>query len=388
MRVIGMSFPPVLPEEIGTGGGGRILVPPGLGVTARLRATGASVAEALPAAFAEDDVVLLPGGPEPDDPWLGAARAAGGDVRWTAPLVEALDLPRGTVSRHASRRDPWPAGQGVAVYGAPDGAAPPALALFGAGRLLGGREPRTGPVGELWTGRRADEVLYVEPLGSASALPLAAAIRVMEILRAPQGCPWDREQTHESLLPYLLEEAAEAYDAVLERDLHAMTEELGDLLLQVLFHAQLGRESGEFALADVADALWQKLVRRHPHVFGDEHYASAQEFLPRWEELKAEEGTHRASELDGIPASLSSLAALEKAMRKIMRCGIAHLGEGSMSDFLEGRIAAGEDLEVQARRTLTSLKAHCNRAEAILGRRLSAAGAEEAASAWEMAQNE
>ncbi len=382
MQIFGTGFRQELPQLPA----GQVFAPDGL-YRAVLAPRGLTAATELPARFGSDDVMLLPGGPEVDDPWLLAGLAQGARVHFAEPLVLALGLPVGTVSRHASRRDPWPAGQGVAVYGDRDPGLPQALLTLSQGTLIGQGRRLDGPLAELAAGRRPCEVLYVPPIGSQTALPFAASAAVMTILRAPGGCPWDREQSHETLLPYLLEEAAEAYDALSEADLHGIVEELGDLLLQVLFHAEIGREEGSYALADVADGLWRKLVRRHPHVFGDEHYASAQDFLPRWEQLKAEEGTRRQSELDGIPASLSSLAALEKAMRKLMRCGIRELEEGGYTALFEQRVATGEDLELEARRSLSALKARCKRAEALLGRRLSAAGPEQAAQAWKMAQS-
>jgi len=365
---------------------GGLLAPPGLLSREALRRHGVRVATSLPDASEAGDVVFLAGGPEAGDPWLQQGLRQGAEIHWTTPLAVACGLPPGTASRHAACNDPWPAGQGVVLYGHERLALPQALLTLGKGTLIGRGRRREGLLAELAPERSPDEVLYVPPMGAASALPLAAAATVMAILRAPGGCPWDREQTHLSLLPYLLEEASEAYDALAEADLHGIVEELGDLLLQVLFHAELGAEEGSYDLAEVAEGLWRKLVRRHPHVFGEEHYASASEFLPRWEQLKAEEGTRRQSELDGIPVSLSSLAALEKAMRKLMRCGIGQLGEGGYTALFEERVASGEDLELEARRALSALKARCRRAEVLLGVRLSAAGPAKAAQAWKMAQ--
>ena len=384
MRIFGTGFPSEVPEDIEIAPHSRLYAPPGLIPPTALRRLSAHTE--LPEALGPDDVVLLAGGPEADDPWLRAGLGQGAEVRWTTPLAVACGLPAGTLSRHAGRADAWPAGQGVVLYGHESVRLPQALLALSQGTLIGRGPRREGPLAELAPERRADEALYVPAIGAASALPLAAAAAVMAILRAPGGCPWDREQTHLSLLPYLLEEASEAYDALAEADLHGIVEELGDLLLQVLFHAELGAEEGSYGLAEVADGLWRKLVRRHPHVFGEEHYTSASEFLPRWEQLKAEEGTRRQSELDGIPASLSSLAALEKAMRKLMRCGIGQLGEGGYTALFEERVAGGEDLELEARRALSALKARCRRAEILLGVRLSAAGPAKAAQAWKMAQ--
>jgi len=385
-----------LPQILGMGLGGpvppsprtlgRVFAPPGLRLEGEA-AAGVLVVDAPPQRLQEDDLLLLPGGPEPDDPWLLAGLQQGATVRWAQPLAMACGLPAATVSRHAGSDAPWPAGQGMAIYGHGGPRVPEALLRFAQGTLLQAGERREGGLEELLPTFRSGDVLYIPPFGARSALPLAACAAVMTALRAPAGCPWDREQTHESLLPYLLEEAAEVYDALVDDDLHGIVEELGDLFLQVLFHAELGREEGTFDIGDVADGLWRKLVRRHPHVFGDEHFATAEDFLPRWDELKAEEGKRRQSELDGIPASLSSLAALEKAMRKLMRCGIAQLADGGYAGLFAERVAAGEDLELEARSSLRRLRERCRQAEAILGVRLSQAGPAKAAEAWEMAQN-
>jgi NTP pyrophosphatase (non-canonical NTP hydrolase) len=382
VRIFGIGFGQDLPPLTS----GLLFAPEGIARTV-LAARGIRARTELPERFGADDLMLLPGGPEVDDPWLHTGLGQGAEVRFGRPLVLELGLPQASVSRHASRRDAWPAGQGVLVYGDGDPGLPDALLTLSRGVLIGDGRRREGPLAEIAGLRAPGDVLYVPPFGGDTALPFAAAAAVMAILRAPDGCPWDREQTHLSLLPYLLEEAAEAYDALSDADLHGIVEELGDLLLQVLFHGELGREEGTFTLADITDGLWRKLVRRHPHVFGDEHYASAQDFLPRWEQLKAEEGTRRQSELDGIPASLSSLAALEKAMRKLMRCGIREFGESGYTALFEGRVAAGEDLELEARRSLSALKARCRRAEGLLGQRLSAAGSEKVSQAWKIAQS-
>jgi XTP/dITP diphosphohydrolase len=115
-------------------------------------------------------------------------------------------------------------------------------------------------------------------------------LEVMRRLRGPGGCPWDRAQTHESLVPYLLEEAGEAADAILEGDPRAMAEELGDVLLQVAFHSVIAEERGAFTYADVEGRIVEKLIRRHPHVFGEATAKTPEEVKARWAELKAMEG--------------------------------------------------------------------------------------------------
>src|SRR5579863_9973182 len=141
-------------------------------------------------------------------------------------------------------------------------------------------------------------------------------VEIMTRLRA--CCPWDREQTHESLLPYLVEEAHEVVEAVDEHDPKKLCEELGDLLLQIVFHSQIAAESGRFTVADVIDALANKMIRRHPHVFGDASISTAQEQMRSWELIKTQEAAikHRESLLDGIPKSLPSLLGSQRIQEK------------------------------------------------------------------------
>ena len=148
-------------------------------------------------------------------------------------------------------------------------------------------------------------------------------VEVMRKLRAPDGCPWDREQTHESIRPYCLEEAYEVVEAIDEGDMARLKDELGDLLLQVVFHAQMASERSAFTIDDVADAIVQKLIRRHPHVFrradGDQ-VSSAGEVLERWAKIKKkEEG--RENVLDGIPTALPSLLRAARIGEKAATVG-------------------------------------------------------------------
>jgi len=147
--------------------------------------------------------------------------------------------------------------------------------------------------------------------------------RLVAALRGPEGCPWDREQTHDSLKPYLLEEASEAVEALDERDLRHLTEELGDLLLQVLMHSQIAEESGEFTLEDIIHGIATKLIRRHPHVFGDMHLGSAQEVAYHWEHLKRAERGPRDSALQGVPNPLPALARAQALQRRAAAAGFA-----------------------------------------------------------------
>jgi len=167
------------------------------------------------------------------------------------------------------------------------------------------------------------------PVGSATARQVAAlarAVAVMDRLRGPGGCPWDARQTHESLLPYALEEVHELVEAVEAADRAGMREELGDVLLQVLFHARVADEDPDdpFDVGDVADGLVAKLVRRHPHVFeadgGEELDAGA--VHERWERLKRAEKPARTSALDGVPPTLGALARAQKLIAKADRAGL------------------------------------------------------------------
>lgn len=147
----------------------------------------------------------------------------------------------------------------------------------------------------------------------------------MKRLRAPNGCPWDREQTTQSLLPYLIEEASEFIDAVQSGDKAHVCEELGDVLFQVVFHAQVASERGEYNIEDVIDEISSKMVRRHPHVFGDAHVKGTDEVLVRWEEIKAKEknnvGIEKKSAMDKVSRSMPSLARAQEMGRRASKDG-------------------------------------------------------------------
>ena len=150
-------------------------------------------------------------------------------------------------------------------------------------------------------------------------------VDVMKRLRAPEGCPWDREQTHDSLKPYMLEEAYEALEAIDLRDDDELCKELGDVLLQVVFHAQIADEEQRFTIDDVAGSIVEKLVRRHPHVFGDVQVKDAKNVLENWEEIKKQErrdaGQQQPSHLDGIPKSLPALMRAQRVQSRAARQG-------------------------------------------------------------------
>lgn len=154
-------------------------------------------------------------------------------------------------------------------------------------------------------------------------------LEIMARLRDPEhGCPWDVEQSFATIAPYTIEEAYEVDDAIRRGDLPALREELGDLLLQVVFHAQMAREAGHFDFAGVVDAICDKLVRRHPHVFADAEVKSAAEQLEAWEEHKARERAAQgrgdaASALDGVALGLPALLRAQKLARRAARAGLA-----------------------------------------------------------------
>jgi tetrapyrrole methylase family protein/MazG family protein len=175
---------------------------------------------------------------------------------------------------------------------------------------------RSGSVGLLTT-------LYVPPLGSGTSLE--AFQEIVAHLRAPDGCPWDREQTHQSLRSSLLEETYEVLAALDADDPLSLREELGDLLLQIVLHAQIANEYGEFALADVIQGIHTKIIARHPHVFGDVQVDGVKGVLQNWEQLKAAErkanGKEHASTLDSVPKALPALAQAEQYTSRAARLG-------------------------------------------------------------------
>ena len=152
-----------------------------------------------------------------------------------------------------------------------------------------------------------------------------ALVRIMERLRADDGCPWDREQTRETLKPFLIDEAYEVVEAIDEGDPKHLMEELGDLLFQVVFHAQVAAERRELTIGQVLAATADKMVRRHPHVFGDGTASTTHEVLVQWEELKREERNAAAvipaSALDGVPRELPGLLRAQRLQDKASRVG-------------------------------------------------------------------
>ncbi|MBD3343873.1 MAG: nucleoside triphosphate pyrophosphohydrolase [Chitinivibrionales bacterium] len=148
-------------------------------------------------------------------------------------------------------------------------------------------------------------------------------IEIIARLRGPGGCPWDREQTHKSILNCLLDETYEFFEAAEQDNDEKMKEELGDLLLQVVLHAQMGAERGAFTIDDVARGIAEKIIRRHPHVFGDTEVSSSKEVTRNWEEIKrTEKGMQdRKYLVDGVPEALPALFRAEKVQRRVARIG-------------------------------------------------------------------
>lgn len=148
-------------------------------------------------------------------------------------------------------------------------------------------------------------------------------IEIIATLRGPEGCPWDKEQNHKTILSCFLDEVYEFFDAVEENDQYLMKEELGDILLQVVFHAQIAKEEKKFDIEDVAYEICEKLIRRHPHVFGNEKVTSSQEVLQNWEEIKkGEKGKEKRQYIvDDVPETLPALFRAEKIQRRVARVG-------------------------------------------------------------------
>jgi len=197
---------------------------------------------------------------------------------------------------------------------------------------------------------------------SSSGQAFEELVAVMACLRAPEGCPWDREQSHSTLRTYLIEEAYEVLDALDSGDDAKFADELGDLLLQVLFHAQIAAEEKRFAIQDVIRAIHDKMIRRHPHVFGDTRAKTSDEVLRNWELLKKEERAASSSPaqtkksdsiLDGVPRSLPALLEAFQLTRKAARVGFDW-------DSAEGIFAKLEEEASELRSALKSKESPAN----------------------------
>jgi tetrapyrrole methylase family protein/MazG family protein len=146
-------------------------------------------------------------------------------------------------------------------------------------------------------------------------------VDIMTLLRSKDGCPWDKVQTNESIKPYLIEETYEVIEAIDEKDPVKMKEELGDLLLQVVFHAQIAKDRGEFDINDVIDKISDKMVSRHPHVFGDAKFETPEEVTKQWQDRKREEGKLKDSALEGVPKELPSLLRAHRLQSRAAKVG-------------------------------------------------------------------
>ena len=214
-------------------------------------------------------------------------------------------------------------------------------------RRAGGRGVRGPQSSKLEDVTSGDQIDMERQSGTAAALGRAAAI--MAKLRAPGGCPWDREQTFDTIKRHTLEETYEVFDAIERRDWPALKDELGDLLLQVLFYAEMAEEAGYFTLRDVAENLSEKLIRRHPHVFGEVEAEDADAVLRNWEQIKAEEKRaankveRPESMLDDVPRTMPAMLEAAKLGSKAAKVGFDWPSVDGLFDKL-----AEETAELQA----------------------------------------
>ncbi len=152
-------------------------------------------------------------------------------------------------------------------------------------------------------------------------MDLQELLNIMERLRGDKGCPWDKEQTRESLKPYIIEEAYELYEAIEENEPEKIKEELGDLLFQIVFQCQIAIENGEFGMADVIEKIGKKMIGRHPHVFGDAECKTPEDVVKQWEVLKKREGKLRESILEGVPKAMSALLRARRLQKRAAQVG-------------------------------------------------------------------
>jgi MazG family protein len=254
---------------------------------------------------------------------------------------------------------------------------------------------------------------FVAPSGDA----FRELVEIMAKLRAPGGCPWDREQTHASLARHLLEETYETLEAIENNDLAALREELGDLVIQIVFHSNIAFEEGAFGVADVLNDLREKLIRRHPHVFGDVEVSGADEVKTNWERIKKDEKERTLFE--GIPKALPALARAAKVQKRSASAGfpasdaasiIAKLGEEI--DVLRADLRSGDPARLEAelgdvlfmvvllannlhvdpedalRRMLQRYEARVGAVERIAGKAVESLSSDEWARYWEQAKQE
>ena len=218
----------------------------------------------------------------------------------------------------------------------------------------------------------------------ASDCAFSRLVDTVRILRDPGGCPWDAEQTHSSLRPNMLEECYEALEAMDTGDSTSLKEELGDLMIQIVFHADIARRSGEFDADDICDATNDKLRRRHAHVFGDEDaIPKAEDVVDRWERIKREEAGGVRSIVASVPRELPAIALASILIRRASRAGLdladymeATEAPGDITETAAGKVlmsqvaevqAAGIDAESALRKSCLSLRDRILRAESLAG---------------------
>jgi len=206
----------------------------------------------------------------------------------------------------------------------------------------------------------------------SSAEAFAEFVRIMERLRGPDGCPWDRQQTHESIKPYLIEEAYEVAEAIEDNNPEELQAELGDLLLQIVFHAEMARAAGLFTIDDVVRGISDKMIRRHPHVFGTVEVKNSEEVLRNWARIKAEERQEdpNRSTVAGVPRALPALLRSHRLSEKASGVGfdwerVSQVMDKVREEFaeLEAALQLGERDAVEAELgdllfALTSLARH------------------------------
>ena len=197
--------------------------------------------------------------------------------------------------------------------------------------------------------------LYVPPLSETSSFE--SFQEIIARLRAPGGCPWDRKQTHLSLRPFLLEEAYEALDALDRADMRDLAEELGDLLLQIVLHAQIAAEEGDFNIHQVIDGVSQKLIRRHPHVFADVEVSGVSGVIRNWEAIKAEERAEnnvpqKTGLLDGVPGALPALSQAQAVIERVGRVDFRLLMDRGTLDAAQKKLEAFEQADAGQKQRL------------------------------------
>lgn len=172
---------------------------------------------------------------------------------------------------------------------------------------------------------------------------LERLIEIVATLRSENGCQWDREQTHKTLRANVIEEAYELVDAISDDNIENLREELGDVLLQVVLHSQIAKDNNEFDIEDVAKELSEKLIHRHPHVFGNKKVSSTEEILDAWDKLKKEEKTYRKSVLDGVSRSQSALMSAQKISKKVVKVGFEWDSVESLKKCIESEYKEFEE---------------------------------------------